>query len=554
MGEVYEGVDETLDSKVAVKVLLSRLALDASFKRRFFQEARAACKVKHPNVVQIMDFGESEDGSVFFVMEFLEGLDLHQLLHREGPMPWPRARHILLQIASAIGATHDCNIVHRDIKPSNFFIQEARGFRDFIKLLDFGIAKQGSEPEGGGGHDLGLTRTGEMFGTAKYMAPELAYGPSSDPRIDVYAVGVVAYEMLTGGVPFTGTTAFEILKKHVDEEPRPLSMANPLIPDEVEAMVMKALAKDPNDRFASMDDMEEAIDSIGENAALGALTRFSRSLSGAPSESERAPGPARRRAKTSSPGPSRSVGPSVTEQITERRLRSELVAQSRGGGVRKVQFEPAPDPAAEHSATQVRSLPISRSEHRPAAPPRTVVAARPPRPPPVPSAIPELLAEVDGSRPLNVGSFEPLREPAPPTGTGDVRSSVDLRQPDLSALLIPPPTRSRLLWSLVLMAALGGAALGGILWALLGSRDGAVASHDGHEPAPAGEALAAPRAGQGGAQIEATPDVAEVPIPSSTPEAARDQDRRAEDVVSSDEPGDADFEEIVLLDDDENPV
>jgi len=505
MGEVYEGVDETLDSKVAVKVLLSRLALDASFKRRFFQEAKAACKVKHPNVVQIMDFGESEDGSVFFVMEFLDGLDLHQLLHREGPMPWARARHILLQIASAIGATHDRNIVHRDIKPSNFFVLDARGFRDFIKLLDFGIAKLSSEPaEEGGGHDLGLTRTGEMFGTAKYMAPELAYGISNDPRIDVYAVGVVAYEMLTGAVPFTGTTAFEILKKHVDEDPRPLWMSNPLIPDEVEAMVMKALAKDPEERFASMDEMEEAIASIGENASIGALTRFSRSLSGAPSETEPGARSARRRPMTSSPAPARRSGPSVTEQLTERRIRS----LPGGDGVRKVRFETAEDSAAEHSETRVRSRPVCGLERRPAPPSQTVVAGQPPRPPPPPSppsAVPEPLDEFDGSRPLNVGSFEPLREPSSPRG----QSSTDLRQPDLSALLPPRPTPSRLLWSMCVMAAIGGAVLGGVLWALLGSRGGAVASG-----------------------------------PSPEPEAAPSHEPSSEDE-------DSDFEEIVLLEDED---
>ena len=273
MGQVYEGVDETLDRKVAVKVLLRKLADDTRSRQRFLREAKAASKIQHPNVVQILDFGETPSGSVFYAMEHLEGRDLAAVLRHEGPLPWSRARHILLQIVKALGATHDRNIIHRDIKPANFFVLEARGHDDFIKLLDFGIAKFAADTaQDERSLALSLTGAGEVMGTAKYMAPEQAYGSSDDPRVDVYAVGVVAYEMLAGTVPFTGNSVFEILKKHVDEPPRPPRELNPAIPAAVEAIVLRALAKDQESRFASMDELEAALASVPASAGARVTT------------------------------------------------------------------------------------------------------------------------------------------------------------------------------------------------------------------------------------------------------------------------------------------
>ncbi|MEX1364894.1 MAG: protein kinase [Nannocystaceae bacterium] len=272
MGQVYVGTDQTLDRRVAVKVLLRKLADDSRFRERFLREAKAASKIQHPNVVQIIDFGETPAGSVFYAMEHLEGRDLAALLRAEGPLPWSRARHILLQIVQALGATHDRNIIHRDIKPANFFVLEARGHLDFIKLLDFGIAKTAADPsKDERSLAASLTGAGEVMGTAKYMAPEQAYGASDDPRVDVYAVGVVAYEILTGTVPFTGGSVFEILKKHVDEPPRPPRELNPAIPAEVEAIVLRALAKDQASRFASMDELEAALTAVRANAGMAPM-------------------------------------------------------------------------------------------------------------------------------------------------------------------------------------------------------------------------------------------------------------------------------------------
>jgi serine/threonine protein kinase len=260
MGQVYEGLHETLDRKVAVKVLLPRYAHEAKFRERFLREAKAASKVRHPNVVQILDFGDTPGGSVYFAMEFLEGCDLQALLRHEGRLSWPRARYFLLQMVSALAAAHERKIIHRDIKPANFFITEDRGRQDLVKVLDFGIAKLAVDPSNQDSSlAQSLTGTGEVFGTAKYMAPEQAYGASDDPRVDVYSLGIVAYEMLTGEVPFTGVSTFHIITRHVNDRPRPPRELVPELPIEVEAVILRALAKMPQDRFLSMEEMEQAL-------------------------------------------------------------------------------------------------------------------------------------------------------------------------------------------------------------------------------------------------------------------------------------------------------
>ena len=290
MGQVYEGMHDTLDRKVAVKVLLPRYAHDERFRERFLREARAASKVRHPNVVQILDFGDTPNGSVYFVMEFLEGQDLRSLLHYDGPLPWPRAQHLLRQITAALTDAHDKKIIHRDLKPANFYVLEERGVSDFIKVLDFGIAKIATAA--GDDSAQSLTGTGQVFGTAKYMAPEQAFGSSDDPRVDVYSVGVVAYEILTGTIPFDGATAFEILTRHVNEAPKPLREHVPSIPADVEAVVLRAMAKKPEERFATMEQLHRAFESAGKGWQPGS----------GPSVSITAPAPGSGQSPTPGPG------------------------------------------------------------------------------------------------------------------------------------------------------------------------------------------------------------------------------------------------------------
>lgn len=265
MGTVYEAQHLRLGGKVAIKILSPQYTADPKFRDRFKREARSASQIRHPNVVQITDFGETPSGSPFFAMELLEGRDLHAILREHAPLPleWPRARHLLAQAADALVAAHRCGVVHRDVKPANIFVLEGAGVKDFVKLLDFGIAKiLATAPTADSALVKNLTGTGEIFGTAKYMAPEQAYGASDDPRVDVYSLGVVAYELLTGRVPFTGQGSFEIITRHVYEAPRPLRELRPEVPVELESVVLRAMAKQPDDRFSTMEAFVEALRAV----------------------------------------------------------------------------------------------------------------------------------------------------------------------------------------------------------------------------------------------------------------------------------------------------
>ena len=267
MGHVYDAVHVALEQRVAIKVLHPRFAHEERFRERFIREARSASRIRHRNVVQITDFGNTPDGSVYFAMEFLEGHDLGVELKSVGAMPWPRVRHILLQAAGALRAAHAKNIIHRDIKPGNCFLttDKEEGITDFVKLLDFGIAKVGSDSQADA-RGKGLTGTGEVFGTAAYMAPEQARGGDLDPRSDMYSLGIMAYEMLTGEVPFTGVHAIHVITRHLNDTPEPLRSIDPSIPEEVEALVLKTIEKEPAQRYASMGELEHALRTIPESA------------------------------------------------------------------------------------------------------------------------------------------------------------------------------------------------------------------------------------------------------------------------------------------------
>ncbi len=246
MGEVYEGVHRLLQKRVAIKVLNAELALDEQQRRRFLREARAATAIAHENVVAILDFGDDEP--TFFVMDLLEGADLQTLLAREGGLSWPRARAMLLQIASALGAAHARGIVHRDVKPSNCFVTHLGSDREQVKVLDFGIAKL-LEPSA---ETRRLTRTNAVIGTIVYAAPEQMLGQQVDARTDVYALGIVAYEMLTGRPPFVGTSEYQIFDQQVRRAPPPPSFLDPAVPPGVAALILRALEKDPSRRPQTM--------------------------------------------------------------------------------------------------------------------------------------------------------------------------------------------------------------------------------------------------------------------------------------------------------------
>jgi len=260
MGLVYEGIHRDIDKRVAIKVLREDLSRRPEVVARFRQEAKSASRIGHENIVDISDFGETTRGASYFVMEYLEGEDLANVLARQGTVDAERACAIVLQCCRALSATHAKGIVHRDIKPENIFLTKRDGIDDFVKIVDFGIAKM-SDIETDGAPGRKLTKTGMIFGTPEYMSPEQAAGRELDHRVDVYALGIILYECLAGRVPFEGDTFMGVLTQHLSAELPPINEVNPgvRVSRELELVIRKALAKDPNDRYADTEELAEAI-------------------------------------------------------------------------------------------------------------------------------------------------------------------------------------------------------------------------------------------------------------------------------------------------------
>ena len=243
MAEVYLARDLLLDRPVALKVLFPEFSADRNFVERFRREARAAANLNHPNIVAVYDWGE-EGGTYFIVMEFVDGPTLRELIRSEGPLLPFRAAEIAAEIAGALDFAHRRGVIHRDVKPGNVLIS------GLVKVTDFGIARAAaSEPQ------ESLTQTGAVMGTATYFSPEQAQGLPIDPRSDVYSLGVVLYEMVTGRPPFIGDSPVAIAYQHVRETPVPPSNHNPDVPPEFEAVIMTAMAKNRANRYGSAQDL-----------------------------------------------------------------------------------------------------------------------------------------------------------------------------------------------------------------------------------------------------------------------------------------------------------
>ena len=261
MANVYLAEDQELGRRVAIKILNDRHANDDQFVERFRREAKNAAALTHPNIVSIYDRGEA-DGGYYIAMEYLDGRSLKELIISRGPAPVSVALDYARQILSALRFAHRNGIVHRDIKPHNVLVDgEGR-----VKVTDFGIARAGTSQ---------MTEDGSIVGTAQYLSPEQARGTNVDQRSDLYSLGVVLYELLTGSTPFTGDTPVEIAMKHLSQVPEPPSAKRHDLPHDVDLLVMRALAKDPDDRYQSAEEMDGDLDRVARGLAVSRETEES---------------------------------------------------------------------------------------------------------------------------------------------------------------------------------------------------------------------------------------------------------------------------------------
>ena len=279
MGVVYEAEHVEIEKKVALKVLRDDFSKRPEVVARFRQEARSAGKIGNAHIVDVTDFGQLDNGGVYFVMEHLQGRGLNDLIRSE-VISVERGVYIIVQIARALKAAHRLGIVHRDLKPENIFLVENDEERDFVKILDFGIAKISDRDSEG----QRLTKTGMIFGTPEYMSPEQAAGKTLDHRVDIYALGCIMFEMFTGRVPFEGESFMAVLTQHMFEPPPPLEEINPdiHIPYAVQEVIYKAMAKDKEDRFGDMLELAEALEramlessaTLRDNSAMRRLADY----------------------------------------------------------------------------------------------------------------------------------------------------------------------------------------------------------------------------------------------------------------------------------------
>jgi len=267
MGAVYMGEHPGIGSKVAIKMLHPRFDADERIVKRFFNEAKAVNVIGHENIVSILDFNVADGGRHYFVMEFLHGRPLQALVQAGAPLPLRRVGPILLQCCRALQAAHDRGIVHRDFKPDNVFLVDQAGRTDFVKLVDFGIAKLTDTT------NAHLTQTGTVMGTPAYMSPEQAAGePSIDARSDIYSLGVTMFQMMTGRVPFAdaGPSFGRILAAHLQQAPPLPRTLNPDVPAELEEIILKTLEKSPDDRYQSMSELHDALLGCMERLGISA--------------------------------------------------------------------------------------------------------------------------------------------------------------------------------------------------------------------------------------------------------------------------------------------
>jgi serine/threonine-protein kinase len=259
MGSVYKAAQPAMNRMVAVKILHPKLTNRKDLVSRFRREARAMSHLAHPNTVKVLLYGDLDDGSLYIVMEYLEGKNLNQVVRKEGPLSVERAIPILIQVCGALQEAHLQGIIHRDLKPENIFLSTNGGLKDYPKVLDFGLAKV-TERELRPGSVM-LTQEGMVFGTPEFMSPEQAQGKPLDPRSDIYSLAVILYEVLTGKLPFDARTPMEYIQMHVTRPPISLDERIPgkRFPSGLSKVLNRALEKEPEDRYANAADFANAL-------------------------------------------------------------------------------------------------------------------------------------------------------------------------------------------------------------------------------------------------------------------------------------------------------
>jgi eukaryotic-like serine/threonine-protein kinase len=294
MGSVYKANQVAMNRPVAVKILHPKLTNRKDLVSRFRREAKAMSHLSHPNTVRVLLYGELEDGSLYIVIEYLEGKNLNQLVRAEGPMPAERALPILIQVCEALEEAHRAGIVHRDMKPENVFLCTQGGLTDFPKVLDFGLAKV-TEREMRPGSIM-LTQEGMVFGTPEFMSPEQAQGRTLTPSSDIYSLAVILYELLTGKLPFEARTPIEFLQLHVTARPIPLNERAPgrTFEPALADVIAHALQKKPEERYQSGGQFSAALRPFapGFQAFTAAASVVTATTPGAPAVSPSSPIPA----------------------------------------------------------------------------------------------------------------------------------------------------------------------------------------------------------------------------------------------------------------------
>src|SRR6185295_16347972 len=267
MGAVYRATHVMLGKTVAIKLIRSAIVASPEIVRRFQREARAATALNHPNIVSVYDLGQTTDGTLYIAMEYIDGPSLKTLIQAGRPIPLTRTIAILRQVASALSTAHRHNIIHRDLKPHNIMLTEGLDGSEVAKLVDFGIAKTFDE-------STQLTNVGSALGTPYYMSPEQIEGRVVDARSDIYALGIILYEMLVGEVPFADQSTPAVLVKQLKERPVRPSLRNAAVPPSLEAIALRCLEKDPEQRFQSADAFAAALNEASAtlNAVAGDVT------------------------------------------------------------------------------------------------------------------------------------------------------------------------------------------------------------------------------------------------------------------------------------------